>query len=352
MVRSVRGRGAALLAATFAAAFALSFGDDPLQMPLGPALVAAALATGAVWLSASSPTSALVATVVVAFVLPMTDSTSTALNLVVVIVVFRAASRSELRPWIVAVASLIALTLNDLWQRQLLGQSLTAPSALYPILLTALAVGFGVQTRRVRQQGEALEAYADLDRQRAVSEERRRIAGDLHDVAAHHLTAMVVRNRLALRVGTPDALRSAAGFTATTSTETLASLRQVVRVLGTGDDAPASRRPHWPISTRSCSGCRRPVSTSPPRGSRTSRYRRTCSSRSCASARRRSPTSCDTAVRVAPGSRSACRTRRSPSRSTTTGRRRPAHRRVSSRAGRVDTDWWACRNVPRRAAVA
>jgi signal transduction histidine kinase len=235
--RVPRWRRFVLPALSFVVSFAFSYGDDPLQMPLLPALLCSAAAAVAVWFSERFPMGVLLVTVGAACILPMTSSTFAALNLVVVVVVYRAASSDRTRLWVVSVASLLALTINDLWQRNLLGQSTFGPSTLYPVLLTGLAVGFGMQTRRVRQQNAELATLHDVDRRRAVSDERRRIARDLHDVAAHHLTALAVRNRLAIRIGTPEALEEAAEFTAGTAAETLTSLRHVVRVLG-GDTAP------------------------------------------------------------------------------------------------------------------
>jgi len=76
-----------------------------------------------------------------------------------------------------------------------------------------------------------------------VSDERRRIAGDLHDVAAHHLTALIVRNRLARRLGTLDALERASDFTADTAVESLEALRSVVHVLAIDSASPVSPQP-------------------------------------------------------------------------------------------------------------
>ena len=91
---------------------------------------------------------------------------------------------------------------------------------------------------RLRPSGSSVGRRAD--RLRAVAEERRRIARDLQDVAAQHLTAVVVRAEMASRVGTVEALRAATGFAAETAGEALESVREVVGVLAAGlDAAPA-----------------------------------------------------------------------------------------------------------------
>ena len=79
------------------------------------------------------------------------------------------------------------------------------------------------------------------DRECAVLSERQRIARDLHDVAAHHLSALVVQNRLALRISTADSLAEAADFSAQTAGEALDALRKVVGVLS--NDSPLEPQP-------------------------------------------------------------------------------------------------------------
>lgn len=93
-------------------------------------------------------------------------------------------------------------------------------------------------------RGDAeLVALRDTDRRRVVSDERRRIARDLHDVAAHHLSAIVVRAKLADRVATPEALATAVRFTTTTAGDALDSMRHIVAVLATDEAAPLAPAP-------------------------------------------------------------------------------------------------------------
>jgi signal transduction histidine kinase len=115
---------------------------------------------------------------------------------------------------------------------------------LSPALITALAVGAGAQTRRLRVANERLVELAAVDRRNAVIEERRRIARELHDVAAHHLSAVVVKSKLALRINTVEDLRQASEFAATSAGEALGSMRQLVGVLSdVTDGAPLAPQP-------------------------------------------------------------------------------------------------------------
>ncbi|MEU7578135.1 histidine kinase [Streptomyces sp. NPDC041068] len=78
-------------------------------------------------------------------------------------------------------------------------------------------------------------ARAESDRGRAATTERRRLARELHDVSAHHLTSVVVTADMALRLAdrkpelTPQALR----FAADSGRETLAALDRLVAMMRT-----------------------------------------------------------------------------------------------------------------------
>ncbi len=99
------------------------------------------------------------------------------------------------------------------------------------VLTNGLAVGFGSQTRQLRIANDRLAEFAVIDRRNAVIDERRRIARELHDVAAHHLSALIVKSKVALKLDNPDDLRSANQFASRTATEALNSMRALVSVL-------------------------------------------------------------------------------------------------------------------------
>lgn len=242
IVQRVTGRGelvdASLAVATFAVAFAFSYGPDALRMSLPGAAAISVAAAAVVWTSGRRPVAALLAAVALTLALPLSRSTFDLMDLVLVLVTWRAVVASALPVPLIAVVCVGALAINDVWLRVAFDETFAQPSVLYPALLTALAVGLGTQGRRIARQHAELVSLREADRRRAVSDERRRIARDLHDVAAHHLSALVVRNRLATRLGTRDALAAAADFSARTAGETLESMRHVVQVLTTEPEAP------------------------------------------------------------------------------------------------------------------
>ncbi len=119
----------------------------------------------------------------------------------------------------------------------------------YVVFATAWIFGDNVRVRRAYTT--ALEARAALlEREReenarlAVAEERGRIARELHDVVAHHVSVMVVQAEAARRVlaAEPelaaDALESVQG----TGREALAEMRRMLGVLREVD-SPDNRRP-------------------------------------------------------------------------------------------------------------
>lgn len=226
-----------LVTLTLLVSLLFTFGPGSYRMGPAGAVAVSLLSAGAVWLSGRRPAWALGAVVVVVLAQPVLDVRFAAADLVVVLVAYRAAAAGVLPVWSVATLTLAALAVHDWWLRPWTERP-ADPTLLYPVMVTALAVGLGAQVRRVRAQGRELVRLQQVDRDRAVAEERRRISRDLHDVAAHHLSALVVRNRLAQRLGTPDAWQAAVEFSAVTASDTLGSLRHVVGALGADDGRP------------------------------------------------------------------------------------------------------------------
>lgn len=115
---------------------------------------------------------------------------------------------------------------------------------LFHEFATAVVIGLGVVVHEQRRTAAALAARnAELERlrhveaQQAIADERTRIARELHDVAAHHLTAVIIRAQAADRVAAtrPEVASEAVRWIATTAREALAAMRQTVRVLRSDD---------------------------------------------------------------------------------------------------------------------
>lgn len=106
---------------------------------------------------------------------------------------------------------------------------------------TACGAGFSVRrTRRARQAAELQLNRAETERHRLPAAERRRMERELHDVSAHHLTAVVVTAgaALGLRERRPELAAEALEFATETG-------REVTRALG-AVRAPAPSREELP----------------------------------------------------------------------------------------------------------
>lgn len=118
------------------------------------------------------------------------------------------------------------------------GSSLTSTLPLL-FLLGALLVG-----ESMRKRGLALAALGESTRARTVLEERARIARELHDIVAHHLSVITVESE-AGRLTSPGLSADAAGrfeAIASTAREALTETRRLLGVLrevgGEADRAP------------------------------------------------------------------------------------------------------------------
>ncbi|MFJ5260825.1 histidine kinase [Streptomyces sp. NPDC088387] len=117
-------------------------------------------------------------------------------------------------------------------------------------LVYATSAGLG-GARRHWLEGRSLAARrlagAEETRQRAGDAERRRLARELHDVSAHHLTSVVITADAARRLGDkrPELTAEALSFAERTGTETLTALQRLVGLLrdtGRPDPRPMTGR--------------------------------------------------------------------------------------------------------------
>ncbi|MEU4681563.1 sensor histidine kinase [Streptomyces xinghaiensis] len=129
------------------------------------------------------------------------------------------------------------LSLHGLSDRD--GLDLVLTSVLY-----AAACGAGLLVRRARRAREAAERLlrrAESERHRLPAVERRRMERELHDVSAHHLTAVVVTAgaALGLRDRRPELAAEALEFAAETGREVTRALGAVRAPAPSREDAPS-----------------------------------------------------------------------------------------------------------------
>ena len=149
---------------------------------------------------------------------------------------------------LVAIVGLVAGYVGSLWLPAIVGTE-PAPTAAIAVGLAAwlLVLLFAADFIRIRRE-RALEAarIESEERRRRASEERLRIARDLHDALGHHLSLINVQAGVALHINEelPEQARSALGAIREASKEALAELRSVLDILRREDEqAPRSPTP-------------------------------------------------------------------------------------------------------------
>ncbi len=124
--------------------------------------------------------------------------------------------------------------------------------AVLAVVFPALVIGWGLFARNQRdllrsshERARQLEAEQHARVQQAREAERRRIAGEMHDVLAHRLSLLSVHAG-ALEFhpdAPPEEIAAAAGVIRATAHEALSDLREVVGVLREGDGGAEPPQP-------------------------------------------------------------------------------------------------------------
>jgi signal transduction histidine kinase len=118
---------------------------------------------------------------------------------------------------------------------------------LLMLVVAAEALGDSRRERgqAIAERDETRRAMVDTLRDRAVMEERARIARDLHDIVAHHVSAIAVQAETArLTVeGLPDEGRTHLEAIGRTARDALAEMRRLLGVLREDADGGAERDP-------------------------------------------------------------------------------------------------------------
>ncbi len=126
--------------------------------------------------------------------------------------------------------------------------------AVYLVIVTFLfavwVLGRSVRLRRaylaeLEDRAERLERAGEADRRAAMAEERSRIARELHDVVAHHVSVMTVQAVAARRVlsTSPETAASALSAIEEMGRAAMAEMRNIVGVLRTEGDEAGERAP-------------------------------------------------------------------------------------------------------------
>ncbi|WP_239158372.1 histidine kinase [Streptomyces sp. SID13726] len=109
------------------------------------------------------------------------------------------------------------------------------------------ATGWIVRNHRdaaeaARLRAEQTALLAEMDRTQAVVAERARMARELHDMVANHLSAIAIHSTAALSIDDPSTSREALGVIRENSVEGLAEMRRLIGILrdGEGEREPSA----------------------------------------------------------------------------------------------------------------
>ncbi|MFF4132193.1 sensor histidine kinase [Streptomyces mirabilis] len=116
------------------------------------------------------------------------------------------------------------------------------------VTFTPAATGWIVRNHRDTAVAERLRAeqttlLAEMDRAHAVTAERARMARELHDMVANHLSAIAIHSTAALSIDDPNTSRDALTVIRENSVEGLAEMRRLIGILRDGSDGSDDREP-------------------------------------------------------------------------------------------------------------
>jgi signal transduction histidine kinase len=161
--------------------------------------------------------------------------------LAVVIAMFTLAARATTRDLVVGIVLLGAAVVVTAAGSDDVGGSLVFALLFGIAFPVAAGLSYGARTRlmlRLRERAQELETDRERRANDAVAAERRRIAGELHDVVTHSVSVMVVQAAAARRLvpTDPDRAREAMEAIERTGREALNEMRRLLGVLRRGDE--------------------------------------------------------------------------------------------------------------------
>jgi signal transduction histidine kinase len=181
--------------------------------------------------------------------LPATDVADMFTTLLLLVVaVFRAASALDDRSAIIVGLVLLVAVPVVAAERG----STSVGDYIFPVVIFAItaSVARGLRhrallARELALRNERLEVEREAQAASAVSDERRRIARELHDVVAHSVSVMVVQSGAARRVldSEPDHAVAALAEVERSGRQALSELRRLLGLMRDGDENAAVREP-------------------------------------------------------------------------------------------------------------
>ncbi|MFE0189774.1 sensor histidine kinase [Streptomyces sp. NPDC058989] len=250
--------GGGLLGGLLLWAMDLHGGPPRLGLPPALTLVALTAMSAAELLRRTAPMAAL-AVAVPALALDICAGTLVATVLMFTDVVYAAvlygpptaARRIPLHSVLVTVLAAIALT--ALWHSP---QVVMAVIAVALITIAPAWTGVIIRDHRdaaqsARLRAEQIALLAEMDRAQAVAGERAKMARELHDMVANHLSAIAIHATAAQSIDDPSASREALGVIRENSVQGLAEMRRLIGLLR---DPEATGQREEPAATPTLDG--------------------------------------------------------------------------------------------------
>jgi signal transduction histidine kinase len=241
----------ALLAVGILLLFASALPSDEVSRGENVLVVLAVAAAGVVPVAIRrrSPWLATLGVCAVAVLGTVLGLPTTTEGLALLVVVYTAAARLPLREAVAATAA-AGLTVMVVLAFYESGVDLALWAANALSILVCFFIGRTVATRRaytdaLEERARTAEASRETSAREAVLEERRRIARELHDVVAHHISVMGVLATGARRAlhRDPSAADEALATIEATGRTTLREMRRLLDVLRRDDETDAALQP-------------------------------------------------------------------------------------------------------------
>ncbi|MGI5194804.1 sensor histidine kinase [Streptomyces sp. CA-288835] len=226
-------------------------GDNGIVLwsPEWAALVPLAVMAGCELLRRTMPRTALLIGI-----LMLTADTITRGNVVTVVlftdivyaaVLYGTPASARRIPWITGLLTVLAAVVPlALWRRP---EAILFGVAVGVVGLAPASTGWIVRNHRdaaeaARLRAEQTALLAEIDRTQAVTAERARMARELHDMVANHLSAIAIHSTAALSIDDTDTTKQALGIIRENSVEGLAEMRRLIGILrdSSGDTEPSA----------------------------------------------------------------------------------------------------------------
>ncbi|MFF8098231.1 sensor histidine kinase [Streptomyces sp. NPDC014986] len=154
-------------------------------------------------------------------------------------VLYGPAASARRIPWITGLLSIAAaLVPYAVWR---MPEALLIGVAVGVVSFGPASTGLIVRNHReaadaARLRAEQTALLAEMDRTQAVTAERARMARELHDMVANHLSAIAIHSTAALSLDDPVTSREALGVIRENSVEGLSEMRRLIGILRDGAD--------------------------------------------------------------------------------------------------------------------